>query len=65
VETLSEAVPVPARVPPEAVYDFDLRHDPALLAEPHERLRELLRDDPREFAKPENFDLNSLPIRWD
>lgn len=51
---LSEAVPVPAHVPPEAVYDFDMRADPALLANPHERVREMLREAPPVFWTPRN-----------
>ncbi len=51
---LSEAVPVPAHVPPQAVYDFDMRADPGLLADPHERVRELLRDAPPVFWTPRN-----------
>jgi len=54
VEALSEAVPVPAHVPPQAVYDFDMRHDPSLLANPHERVRELLREAPPVFWTPRN-----------
>jgi cytochrome P450 len=52
--SLSVTVPVPAHIPPEAVYDFDMRHDPALLANPHERIRELLRDAPPVFWTPRN-----------
>ncbi|MEJ5975159.1 cytochrome P450 [Novosphingobium sp. PS1R-30] len=51
---LSEAVPVPAHVPPQAVYDFDMRHDPGLLANPHERVREMLREAPPVFWTPRN-----------
>ncbi len=51
---LSEPVPVPGHVPPEAVYDFDLRLDPGLLADPHERVRELLREAPPVFWTPRN-----------
>jgi cytochrome P450 len=47
-------VPVPAHIPPEAVYDFDMRHDPGLLADPHERLREILREAPPVFWTPRN-----------
>ncbi|HEX8058679.1 MAG TPA: cytochrome P450 [Novosphingobium sp.] len=54
MNALSKAVPVPAHIPPEAVYDFDMRHDPALLANPHERIRELLRDAPPVFWTPRN-----------
>ena len=45
---------IPDHVPPEAVYDFDMRHDPALLADPHERVRELLREAPPVFWTPRN-----------
>jgi cytochrome P450 len=51
---LSEMVPVPAHIPPEAVFDFDFRADPGLLADPHERLREILRDAPPVFWTPRN-----------
>lgn len=51
---LTDPVPVPAHVPPEAVYDFDMRFDPGLLADPHERLREILREAPPVFWTPRN-----------
>lgn len=54
METLTEAVARPGHVPPEAVYDFDIRYDPALLANPHERVRQLLRDAPHVFWTPRN-----------
>ncbi len=54
MEALTEAVPVPAHVPPQAVYDFDMRFDPGLLANPHERLREILREAPPVFWTPRN-----------
>lgn len=54
MEALSPAEPIPAHIPPEAVYDFDFRADPALLADPHERLREILRDAPPVFWTPRN-----------
>ena len=54
MEALSPAVPVPAHVPPEAIYDFDFRADPGLLADPHERLREVLREAPPVFWTPRN-----------
>jgi len=54
VDALSETVAIPEHIPPEAVYDFDMRHDPALLANPHERVRELLRDAPPVFWTPRN-----------
>jgi cytochrome P450 len=54
VTTLTDAVPVPAHVPPAAVYDFDMRFDPGLLADPHERVREMLREAPPVFWTPRN-----------
>ena len=54
MNALSEAAPIPAHIPPEAVYDFDFRLDPGLLANPHERLRELLRVAPPVFWTPRN-----------
>ncbi len=54
MEALSPAVPVPAHIPPQAVYDFDMRADPGLLADPHERVRELLREAPPVFWSPRN-----------
>lgn len=54
MNTLSEAVPVPEHIPPEAIYDFDMRFDPSLLADPHERVRELLREAPPVFWTPRN-----------
>ncbi len=54
MNALTEAEPVPAHVPPEAVYDFDMRFDPGLLADPHERLREMLREVPPVFWTPRN-----------
>lgn len=44
----------PAHVPEAAVYDFDMFLDPALLTDPHERVRELLRDAPPVFWTPHN-----------
>ena len=54
MEALSPAVPTPAHIPPEAVYDFDMRVDPGLLANPHERLREIIREAPPVFWTPRN-----------
>lgn len=54
METLTEAVAKPDHIPSGAVYDFDIRHDPALLANPHERFRQLLRDAPPVFWTPRN-----------
>src|SRR5262249_33205033 len=51
---LTEAVPPPAHVPSAAVYDFDMRFDPALLADPHEGIRDLLANAPPVFWTPRN-----------
>lgn len=51
---LTEAVPVPDHIPPEAVYDFDMRFDPGLLENPHERLRQILAEAPPVFWTPRN-----------
>ena len=52
--SLTEAVEKPAHVPAEAVFDFDYHHDPALLANPHVRMRELLETAPKVFWTPRN-----------
>jgi hypothetical protein len=39
----------PEHVPHEAVYDFDYYLDAQLLVDPHERLRQMLRDAPPVF----------------
>ena len=54
MQGLTDAAPVPSHVPSEAVYDFDMRFDPKLLADPHERVRELLREAPAVFWTPRN-----------
>jgi cytochrome P450 len=51
---LSQAVEKPAHVPDEAVFDFDYHYDPALLADPHVRMRELLETAPKVFWTPRN-----------
>jgi cytochrome P450 len=51
---LSSLVPKPSHVPDAAVYDFDMYLDPALLADPHERIRQVLRDAPPIFWTPRN-----------
>lgn len=51
---LSPAVPKPAHVPDAAVYDFDMYLDPGLLRDPHERVRQILRDAPPVFWTPRN-----------
>ena len=52
-DTLRTA-PRPAHVPDAAVFDFDMFLDPALLKDPHERVRQLLRDAPPVFWTPHN-----------
>ena len=54
MNALSPVVPVPAHVPAEAVYDFDMFLDPALVSDPHERIRQILRDAPRVFWTQRN-----------
>lgn len=54
MNALSPAVPVPSHIPPEAVYDFDMRHDAALLGDPHRRVSELLREAGPLFWTPRN-----------
>jgi cytochrome P450 len=44
----------PAHVPDAAVYDFDIFLDEALLRDPHERVRQILRDAPPVFWTPRN-----------
>jgi cytochrome P450 len=44
----------PSHIPDEAVYDFDLFHDPELLRDPHERIRRLVREAPPVFWTPRN-----------
>jgi hypothetical protein len=39
----------PAHVPPELVYDYDYINDPALLADPHARIRVLVQKAPPIF----------------
>lgn len=51
---LSVAVPVPGHVRPEAVYDFDMWLDPALLRDPHARVRALIEEAPPVFWTPRN-----------
>jgi cytochrome P450 len=51
---ISALAPRPEHVPEGAVYDFDMYHDPALLADPHERVRELLREAAPLFWTPRN-----------
>ena len=53
-DVLSPVVTRPAHVPIEAVYDFDMYRDPGLLRDPHERIREMLREAPPVFWTPRN-----------
>ncbi len=53
-ENLSPATPKPAHVPDAALYDFDMYLDPALLRDPHERVRQLLAQAPPVFWTPRN-----------
>lgn len=54
MNAMSPAVPVPAHIPADAVYDFDMRHDPGLLADPHSRVAEVLREAGPLFWTPRN-----------
>ena len=51
---LSPAVAAPDHVPPALIYDFDMFRDAALVADPHERIREIIRDAPPVFWTPRN-----------
>jgi cytochrome P450 len=54
VSTISIAAPKPDHVPDEAVFDFDIYGDSALLQDPHERVLEILRVAPPVFWTPRN-----------
>ena len=51
---LSPAVPKPAHVLDSAVYDFDMFHDPAYVADPHTRILDLIKNAPPVFWTPRN-----------
>lgn len=51
---LSEAVPKPDHIPTELVYDFDMYRDPALLADPHQRVLDLHQQAAPIFWTPRN-----------
>lgn len=53
-DKLSPATAKPDHVPDAAVYDFDMFRDPGLLRDPHERVREMLREAPPVFWTPRN-----------
>lgn len=52
--TLSPAVPKPAHIPDAVVYDFDMFADPAYVADPHQRILDLVRNAPPVFWTPRN-----------
>jgi cytochrome P450 len=45
---------LPAHVPPELVYEYDIAMDPRLLEDPHARMRSLIREAPPIFFSPFN-----------
>lgn len=51
---VSEAVSRPDHVPESAVYDFDMFHDPAYVADPHKRIIDLVENAPPVFWTPRN-----------
>lgn len=51
---LTPAVPRPAHVPEALVYDFDLHNDPALRADAHARVLDIVRTAPPVFWTPRN-----------
>jgi cytochrome P450 len=54
VATLCPSVPKPAHIPNAAVYDFDMFRDPAYVADPHQRILDLVRNAPPVFWTPRN-----------
>ena len=52
--TPTPALPRPAHIPESVVYDFDMFRDPALLADPHKRILDLVRTAPPVFWTPRN-----------
>lgn len=51
---LSPAVPKPAHVPDSLVFDFDMFRDPAYVADPHQRVIDLVKHAPPIFWTPRN-----------
>jgi cytochrome P450 len=51
---LSPPVQRPEHIPDAAVYDFDFYLDPGLLEDPHERVRQILKEAPPVFWTPRN-----------
>lgn len=45
---------IPAHVPPELVYEYDIARDPRMLEDPHARMRSLIREAPPIFFSPCN-----------
>jgi cytochrome P450 len=54
VSAVSAQVPKPSHVPDSVVYDFDFHHDPALKADPHKRLLDVISKAPPVFWTPRN-----------
>jgi cytochrome P450 len=54
IDKVSHAVPKPAHVADEFVYDFDCFHDPAYLENPHARVLEIIKKVPSVFWTPRN-----------
>jgi len=52
MNVLSNPVPIPTHVPPDLVFDFDYRADPAFQVDPHARLLELVERAPPIFYTP-------------
>lgn len=52
--TVSPSVSKPAHVPDSLVYDFDMFADPAYVADPHQRVLDLLKNAPPIFWTPRN-----------
>jgi len=50
--SMSPAVPKPAHVPDALVYDFDMFADPAYLANPHDRILDVIKNAPPIFWSP-------------
>jgi cytochrome P450 len=54
VSNLSPLAPKPAHVPDSLVYDFDMFRDPAYVADPHQRVLDLVKNAPPVFWTPRN-----------
>jgi cytochrome P450 len=54
VSALSAQVPKPSHVPDSVVYDFDFHRDPALMADPHKRVLDVISNAPPVFWTPRN-----------